>query len=281
MKRGAAPAKVNLALVVGPSRPDGKHELVTVYQRVALADRLIVERATQLSVDGFPTDTLVRGALTALAEAAGTEPTFAATIQKRIPVAAGLGGGSSDAAAALRLGNALLDDPLPPDRLHDLAAGLGADVPFFLHDGPQLGTGDGTTLAPLELPQDYWVLLVLPNGTLKASTADLYSRFDARNVNGGFESRAADLRQALAGIQRPRDLARLPAERPRLLAAGPRAGGSRCVPGRRHGCRADRLRPLPPRRSRASGAGADGVPGPDLAHDTCVVRLTRWPPASP
>ena len=84
------------------------------------------------------------------------------TLEKRIPVAAGLGGGSSDAAAALSLANALLEEPLDGDALHGVAASVGADVPFFLTDGPQLGEGDGTTLSPLDLPRDYWALILLP-----------------------------------------------------------------------------------------------------------------------
>jgi len=220
MRRGAATAKLNLALVVGPRRPDGKHEVLTVYQRLALGDRIVVERAPHLSVDGFEGDTLVRSALIAVAEAAGATPAFAATILKRIPVAAGLGGGSSDAATALRLANALLDDPLPPEHLHALAAGLGADVPFFLRDGPQLGTGDGTALEPFDLPQDYWVLLVHPNGATKASTADVYGAFDARGGERGFPDRRDALRAALAAVRRPRDLAALP---PNDLASSPLA----------------------------------------------------------
>ena len=98
------------------------------------------------------------------------EPRWHATITKRIPVAAGLGGGSSDAATALRLANETLDEPLPADALHALAATLGADVPFFLAEGPQLGRGDGSELEPLDLPQDYWVVLALPLGATKEST---------------------------------------------------------------------------------------------------------------
>jgi 4-diphosphocytidyl-2-C-methyl-D-erythritol kinase len=220
VRRGAATAKLNLALVVGPLRPDGKHEVATVYQRLALADRIVVEHAPSLAVDGFTDDTLVRSALTALADAAGTAPEFAATIQKRIPVAAGLGGGSSDAATALRLGNELLDDALPPERLHELAAALGADVPFFLRDGPQLGTADGSALEPLDLPQDYWVLLLHPNGVTKSSTADVYAAFDERDGGTAFDARRDALRQALAAIRRPRDLASLP---PNDLASSPLA----------------------------------------------------------
>jgi 4-diphosphocytidyl-2-C-methyl-D-erythritol kinase len=151
MKRGAAPAKINLALVVGPRRPDGRHELVTVYQRVALTDHLSVERSGVLRVDGFDGDTLVRRALALASDGF----TFSARIKKRIPVAAGLGGGSSDAATALRLANALRETPLGDEALRAAAGRLGADVPYFLTDGPQLGTRDGTELAPVELPQDY------------------------------------------------------------------------------------------------------------------------------
>ena len=220
MRRGAAAAKLNLALVVGPRRPDGKHELLTVYQRLSLSDRVVIEPAARVAVDGFAEDTLVRRALAAVADAAGVETRFAATISKRIPVAAGLGGGSSDAATALRLGNELLDEPLPAARLHELAAGLGADVPYFLRNGPQLGSGDGSELEPLDLPQDYWVLLVLPSGAAKASTADVYAAFDARHGEEGFNDRRAALLEALARVRRPRDLARLP---PNDLASSPLA----------------------------------------------------------
>ena len=148
--RAPAPAKINLALVVGPTRPDGKHEVATVLQRVDLADRVAIVPGAALTVTGFAGDTIVRDALVRLAAAAGVEPRWTATITKRIPVAAGLGGGSSDAATALRLANETLAAPLAPADLHELAATLGADVPFFLDDGPQLGRGDGSTLEPLE-----------------------------------------------------------------------------------------------------------------------------------
>jgi 4-diphosphocytidyl-2-C-methyl-D-erythritol kinase len=216
--RRAAAAKINLALVVGPRRDDGKHELVTVYQRVALADRIELDLARANVVEGFRADTLVEGALAALTAATGRN--FRARIAKRIPVAAGLGGGSADAAAALQLGNALAGDPLPPQQLHELGCGLGVDVPFFLRDGPHLGEGDGTRLSPLDLPQDYWILLALPRDGVKASTADVYARFDARNSDRGFAERRDALLRALAAVRRPRDLASLP---PNDLAASPLA----------------------------------------------------------
>jgi len=209
--RASAPAKINLALVVGPARADGKHEVVTVYQRIGIADRLELEPAAELIVEGFAEDTLVRSALEAVAARAGVEARWHVRIEKRLPVAAGIGGGSSDAATALRLANAALPAPLPEDALQEIAAGLGADVPFFLAEGPQLGTGDGSTLAPLDLPQDFWVVLVVPRGVEKPSTASVYADFDRRDGAAGFEQRRAALVAALDAVRRPRDLAALPA----------------------------------------------------------------------
>jgi 4-diphosphocytidyl-2-C-methyl-D-erythritol kinase len=203
---GPAPAKINLALVVGPPREDGKHDLATVYQRVDLGDRVTVEPADATTVEGFPEDTIVRAALESLDAPHG----WRVRIEKHTPVAAGLGGGSSDAATALRLANAQLGSPKPPEELHELAARLGADVPFFLRDGPQLGTGDGSQLQPLDLPQDFVVLLLLPKNAAKQSTEQVYAAFDERGGEHGYEERLATLRTALAAVRRPRDLAALP-----------------------------------------------------------------------
>ena len=211
MSRGRAFAKINLALVVGPRRADGKHEVVTVLQRIDLHDEIEVEPADALVVDGFAEDTIVREALLALADAAGAAPRWRVRIAKRIPVAAGLGGGSSDAATALQLANAALDEPRSPDELHRIAARIGADVPFFLRVGAQLATGDGTELTPVELPSDYWVVLVMPDGDAKESTGKVYAAFDERGGADGFEERADSLRLALAATRTPRELARLPA----------------------------------------------------------------------
>ena len=214
----AAPAKINLALVVGPPRADGKHEVGTVMQQIALEDRIAVAPGDRLTVSGYEGDTLVTAALEALAAAAAVEPGWHARIEKRIPVAAGLGGGSSDAAAALLLANRLLLEPLDPAVLAELAAGIGADVPFFLEPGPRLGRGDGSRLTPLDLPRDYWVVLVLPAGALKASTGSVYARFDDRDGPIGFDGRLASLLDAVASVNRATDLARLP---PNDLAASP------------------------------------------------------------
>jgi 4-diphosphocytidyl-2C-methyl-D-erythritol kinase len=118
-----------------------------------------------------------------------------------------------------------------------VACRLGADVPYFLVDGPQLGAGDGTELSPLELPQDYWVLLVLPKDAQKTSTGDVFAEFDARGGEAGYEERRATLVAALERLRRPRDLAALP---PNDLARSPLA---------------DELRGLGAFRADVTGAG--------------------------
>jgi 4-diphosphocytidyl-2-C-methyl-D-erythritol kinase len=235
--RASAAAKINLALVVGPTRADGKHEVVTVYQRIGIADRIDLRAAPALLVEGFDADTLVRGALEALAARAGVEPRWHVHIEKRLPIAAGIGGGSSDAATALRLANATLTAPVSDTDLLELARGVGADVPFFLIDGPQLGTGDGGDLAPLDLPQDFWIVLVVPRAIEKPSTASVYADFDRRDGPTGFDERRAALLDALERVHRPRDLAELPAND---LASSPLA---------------DELRALGAFRADVTGAG--------------------------
>jgi 4-diphosphocytidyl-2-C-methyl-D-erythritol kinase len=221
VSRAPATAKINLALVVGPQRNDGYHEVATVLQRIDLTDRIDVEPARDISVDGFPDDTLVRRALELLGAETGRG--WHARIEKHIPVAAGLGGGSSDAATALSLANETLDEPLPRKRLAALAADLGADVPFFLTDAPQLATGIGTQLEPLDVPQDYRIVVVLPHDTGKTSTADVYGAFDRGN---GFAERREALLSGLADVRRAEDLAALP---PNDLASSPVADELRAV----------------------------------------------------
>jgi 4-diphosphocytidyl-2-C-methyl-D-erythritol kinase len=237
MSRAPAPAKINLALVVGPPRDDGKHEVLTVLQRIDLVDRIELEEAPELRVDGYAGDTLVSTALYSLAKSAGIEPHWRVRIEKRIPVAAGLGGGSSDAATALRLANETLPEPLPAEELRAVAEGVGADVPFFLADGPQLGSGNGSELEPVDVPQDFWVVVLLPHGATKSSTADVYDAFDARHDVAGFAERRQSLLDGLAQVERPRDLAALP---PNDLASSPLA---------------ERLRATGAFRADVSGAG--------------------------
>ena len=212
-----AHAKINLALVVGPRRADGMHEVATVLQRIDLADDIALEAANNTEVEGFSEDTLVHEALRAIGVTAKVR------IEKRVPVAAGLGGGSSDAATTLRLANETLERPLGRQELHRLARELGADVPFFLGEGPQLGRGSGTALSELVLPQDYSVVLVLPRGAKKGSTkakASVAKKtvrkavYDAFDGEDGFEDRLEALLAALEagdlGALPPNDLVSSP-----------------------------------------------------------------------
>lgn len=210
MTTRSAPAKINLSLVVGSRRPDGKHELVTLYERIDLVDDVTLVPSSELRVEGYPDDTIVTHALIALGRRMDQRPDWRVTIEKRIPVAAGLGGGSSDAAAALLLAGERLGRAADSEELHGVARSVGSDVPFFLTPGPQLGEGDGTSLTTVELPRDYCVLLLLPHGAMKPSTADVYASFDAAHGAAGFEARRLELLAAVDTIRDARDLAALP-----------------------------------------------------------------------
>jgi len=224
VNRVPAAAKINLALLIGPVRPDGLHEVVTVMQRIDLCDSVTLDRAPTLIVEGYRKDTLVRSALAKLSASAESEAAWRVRLEKRIPLAAGLGGGSADAAAALDLANKTLAAPLGHDELAGLAAEVGADVPFFLTPGPKLAEGAGERLRPLELPQDYWILLALPRLARKTSTADIYRRFDELEGAEDFDEKRERLLDALEFLRRPRDFATFP---PNDLAAA--AGRSRLV----------------------------------------------------
>ena len=210
MTSAAVPAKINLALVVGATQASGLHELASVMQRIDIADRLTIEPAADTAVFGLDGDTLIRQALESLSAAAGVRTGFHATIEKHIPVAAGLGGGSADAAAALSLANALLDRPVSVDVLHELAVELGSDVPFFLDPGPKLVEGTGQRLRALDLPQDFYVVLLRPDAISKRATGDVYRQFDALGGGTDFGRRRDELLDAIGHCHRARDLAFLP-----------------------------------------------------------------------
>jgi 4-diphosphocytidyl-2C-methyl-D-erythritol kinase len=164
--RALAPAKINLGLFVGPVRPDGRHELVSVMQSISLADELALEGAPGADSDevvcpGVSGENLAARALASFREATAWEaPPLRLTIDKRIPIAAGLGGGSADAAAALRLAQAasgLGDEGL----LLALAKELGADVPAQVTPGRHLACGAGEILQTLPDPVSLFGVLVL------------------------------------------------------------------------------------------------------------------------
>ncbi|HEY3294676.1 MAG TPA: 4-(cytidine 5'-diphospho)-2-C-methyl-D-erythritol kinase [bacterium] len=175
----AAPAKINLSLRILRKRPDGFHEIETVFQEIDLTDRLEFHDASDWSLEirGAELDSgpenLVRRAAALLAATAGVPCTGRVVLTKRIPIGGGLGGGSSDAAVALMGLNRLWKLDWPVERLHTLAAQIGSDCAFFLHGGLAVGRGRGEVLELLEgaLDQDI-VLVVSPFGV---STAWAYS----------------------------------------------------------------------------------------------------------
>jgi 4-diphosphocytidyl-2-C-methyl-D-erythritol kinase len=169
-----APGKVNLHLAVGDRREDGYHELTTVFQAVSLIDEVTVRSADVLSLElvgegaeELPTDerNLAWQAAERLAEHVGRAPDVSIMIDKSIPVAGGMAGGSADAAAVLVAMNSLWELALPRRDLRMLAAQLGSDVPFALHGGTALGTGRGEELATvLSRNTFHWVLAFADSG---------------------------------------------------------------------------------------------------------------------
>lgn len=184
----SAAAKVNLALEVLGKRADGYHEITTVMQTVDLSDRLILEDAATLelhvSVPGVPPDAtnLALRAAAGLREAAGVARGVRITLDKRIPTAAGLGGGSADAAAVLLGLNRLWGLRWTDARLAVLATTLGMDVPFFLRGGTALATGRGERLEAVPAGA---LALVLVYPGFGSSTADVYGRVTADMYTDG------------------------------------------------------------------------------------------------
>jgi len=191
-----AHAKVNLDLRVLGTRPDGYHELRTVFQAIELHDTLrSVERpgpfALKCRTPGVPLDdtNLVWRAAAALWHAlgrAGDPRDAVVTIEKAIPVQAGLGGGSADAAAAL-MGLARLWGGVPITLLREVASGIGADVAFFLSGGTALGLGLGEEIYPLVDLPPHWIVVVRP--PFGVSTAEAYSWYDDDRTAGLKETR--------------------------------------------------------------------------------------------
>ena len=188
------PAKVNLGLEVIRRRGDGYHELVTIMQAVSIYDRFVwTETGERFEYDGPPgvpreVDLVWR----ALSLADGiNEWTGQLRVEKHIPVAAGLGGGSSDAALALRL--AMPDSDT--SELHRQAATLGSDVPFFLHGGSALATVTGTEIEAVDLPP-FWLVIVTPRVEIPRKTATLY-----RGLNGSDFADGAAIRDMVEHLR--------------------------------------------------------------------------------
>jgi 4-diphosphocytidyl-2-C-methyl-D-erythritol kinase len=195
----SAAAKVNLALEVLGRRADGYHEIVTVMQGVELSDRVVLEDVETLELrttaPGVPTDAsnLALRAAMVLREAAGIDRGVRITLDKRIPVAAGLGGGSTDAAAVLLGLNRLWSLRWPIARLTEAAVALGMDVPFFLRGGTGFATGRGEELDRM---RGMALALVLVNPRYASSTAEAYGRLTPAMYTDGARARtvAAALR---------------------------------------------------------------------------------------
>lgn len=183
--RETAPAKLNLALHIRGKLPDGRHEIETVFAFCIDGDQLSGEEADDLSLEvtgpfavdlDKPEDNLVLKAARALRDEAGVAKGAALTLDKRLPVASGIGGGSADAAAALRLLTSMWS--IDPAHALAVAPGIGSDVPACLLSLPARGEGPGDQVTPLALPEIAGrpVLLVNPREAL--STAEVFARWD-------------------------------------------------------------------------------------------------------
>jgi 4-diphosphocytidyl-2-C-methyl-D-erythritol kinase len=212
-----APGKVNLCLFLGAARGGGRHELVTLFESVSLADSVSVsisisvspgvgDGADEVVCPGVEGPNIVSGALAGLRAIGWDAPPVRVTVDKRIPIAAGMGGGSADAAAVLRLAPAV--SPVDASAIASLAPELGADVPSQLHPGVALGTGAGDVVETREaLAPHAFVVVPLSYGL---STADVYREADrlqlARDVDD-LEDRLREVRAALrAGAALPPEL---------------------------------------------------------------------------
>jgi 4-diphosphocytidyl-2-C-methyl-D-erythritol kinase len=172
-------AKVNLVLRVGPPRPDGLHPMCSLMASLDLADELTISEAQGaediVHCPGVPDETLCRRAAQALRAAVPSLRPLEVSIDKHVPVAAGLGGGSADAAAVLRAGNELAGSPLSMDELREVAAGIGSDVPSQVEPGPALVSGVGERVEPVDLPSLDLVIVPQRHGL---STPEVYAELD-------------------------------------------------------------------------------------------------------
>jgi 4-diphosphocytidyl-2-C-methyl-D-erythritol kinase len=199
-----APGKINVCLYLGPSRDDGRHELVSIMQSVTLADRLRLEAADgrdEVHCPGIDGDNLVSAAMERFRVATGWRgDPVRISIDKRIPIAAGMAGGSADAGAALRLlarASGLEDGEV----LHDIASALGADVPAQVRPGRVLATGAGERIERVPGVTRYAVLIVPGDGPLL--TADVFREADRLGLPrdaAGLDAALRDVRAALPDL---------------------------------------------------------------------------------
>jgi 4-diphosphocytidyl-2-C-methyl-D-erythritol kinase len=195
-----APAKLNLCLYLGPRRPDGLHEICSLTDALTLSDRIVIgdARRDEVRCDGVDGPNLAERALEALRQRGWSRPPLSIEIEKRIPIAAGLGGGSADAAAVLRLARDEVND------LEGLAAEIGADVPAQLDPGRALVRGAGERVDRLARSAEYAVLLIPASSGL--ATADVYAEADRLGLGrdgSELEALGARLRDAADGGASP------------------------------------------------------------------------------
>jgi 4-diphosphocytidyl-2-C-methyl-D-erythritol kinase len=179
------PGKVNVYLGVGPREFSGYHELATIFQSVGIYDEVTVSAAPALTISSLgayasqiPTDetNLAWQAAQLVARACGEDPNVHIQIDKAIPIAAGMAGGSADAAATLLACDAFWNAGIPREQLDAMAATLGSDVPFMLHGGCALGVGRGEVLSPVMIRGNFhWVFAIFDEGL---STAQIYEKTD-------------------------------------------------------------------------------------------------------
>ena len=192
-------AKINLTLEIVGKRDDGFHDLASLVHTISLADDLRLEPAADLEaraegLDVEPETSLVWRAAQLLAATTGERRGAHLTLLKGIPVAAGLGGGSTDAATALVGLNRLWGHRLTLNDLSALAADLGSDVPFFVRGGAALMTGRGEQLAPLPPIRNQWLILTVPAHTVADKTRRLYAALRPSDFSPGDASRRAAAR---------------------------------------------------------------------------------------
>jgi 4-diphosphocytidyl-2-C-methyl-D-erythritol kinase len=185
-----APAKLNLGLEVIGRRPDGYHELATIFLAVDVVDRLALRAAADITLTCddpalVGEDNLVVRAVGALQDATGYSGGARIDLAKSIPAAAGMGGASSDAAAALLAARDLWTVEISRERLLEIAADIGSDVPFFLRGGCALGRGRGEILTPLPIPASLTFVIVAPALAIPNKTASLFARLEPGDFSDG------------------------------------------------------------------------------------------------